>query len=292
MTTLKNRNTLFVLHGMMLILILTGCFKELDPNEFGGTPTSRLVIQGMITDETKRHSVILSETKEAAGNDPAEKVSGASIEIIDGTLVYPLMESDTLPGVYLTDEDVTGEIGKTYTLTVVLDGEIYTASDRMVPVTPFGPGDELFEAPNRLDDDFPDHPEVFELQFAKVRYGTAAPSRQLLFAHDPIVNGLRQAIFYEFPRIDPHGFLLNFSGASPTLVIEEGSEIIQFKSSLSDEHYEFIRAVFAETQFRGGIFDVIPGNAPGNISNGGLGFFGASAVISRTLIVTEDNLDQ
>ena len=103
---------------------------------------------------------------------------------------------------------------------------------------------------------------------------------------------MRQAVFYEFPRIDPHGFLLNFSGANPTLVIEEGSEIIQFKSSLSDEHYEFIRAVFAETQFRGGLFDVIPGNAPGNISNSGLGFFGASAVISRTLIVTEENLDQ
>ncbi len=290
MTLLKNRNVYLILPGM--ILMLAGCFKELDPDEFGGMPTGRLVIQGMITDETKQHGVILSRTKKVATNDEAERVKGANVEITDGILVYPLVESDTLPGVYLTAEDVTGEIGKTYTLTVMLDGEIYTASDEMVPVTPFESGDNLFESPNRLDDNFPDHPEVFELQFAKVRYGTTAPSRQLLFAHDPIVNGLRQAVFYEFPRIDPQGFLLNFSGANPTLVIEEGSEIIQFKSSLSDEHYEFIRAVFAETQFRGGLFDVIPGNAPGNISNGGLGFFGASAVISRTLIVSEANLDQ
>ncbi|MEM9340065.1 MAG: hypothetical protein AAGA66_15115 [Bacteroidota bacterium] len=75
-------------------------------------------------------------------------------------------------------------------------------------------------------------------------------------------------------------------------MVKAGVSIRQFKASLSDQHYSFMRAVFAETQFRGGLFYVIPGNVPTNVDNGGLGFFGASAVISRTFTVTEAHLDR
>lgn len=202
------------------------------------------------------------------------------------------MRPGTLPGVYLTGPNVTGEIGRTYSLTVEVDQTVYTASDVMAPVTPFEPAETLFEQPNRVDNDIQDGSGLSELSFPKVRYGVSSPSKQVLLAFDSTTNAFRQAIFYEFPRIDPQGFLLNFSGSNPTLILAPGTTVIQFKFSLSTPHYNFVRAVFTETRFRGGIFDSVPGNAPGNISNGGLGFFGASAVARRTFTVKEADLEQ
>lgn len=282
-------------HSLLLMFftgIVTGCIEEIDLNEINGPTSGRLVIEGGITNETKQHSILLSRTKVAVTNTPAERVSGAAVAITDGINRFVLEEIDTIPGIYLTGPNVAGEIGRTYVLTVMVDDITYTAEDTMEPVTPFGSVEELFELPNRVEDYLEEGQGVYEHQFPKVRYGVAAPSKQTLFSYDSIANGLRQAVFYEFPQIDRQGFLLNFAGTNPTLILEVGSTVVQFKSSMSRAHYDFIRAVFAETQFRGGIFDNIPGNAPTNVSNGGLGFFSASAVITRTFTVTGDNLDQ
>ena len=274
------------------LFFCTTCVEIVDLSELNEPTSGRLVIEGLITNERKQHFVILSRTKQAVSNTPAEKVSGAILAISDGTNEFMLSESDSLEGVYLTDANVAGEIGKTYTLRVKIGQTIYTASDIMEPVTPFRSTEELFEQPNRIDPLIDESIPVYELRFPKVRYGVSAPAKQFLFSYDSVAKGLRQAVYYEFPRIDPQGFLLNFSGTNPTLVVEPGSTVVQFKASLSSAHYDFVRAVYAETQFRGGIFDNIPGNSPGNIDNDALGFFGASAVISRTFVVTKNNLDQ
>ncbi|TRX60030.1 DUF4249 domain-containing protein [Fulvivirga sp. M361] len=279
-----------------LPLLFVACVEEIDLNKLNGPVSNRLVIEGSITNEMKPHAVILSRTDVAIPDAEVkkDKVSGASVEISDGVNSYILNESDTLPGVYFTAPDVKGEVGKTYTLTVEIGQTTYTASDSMEPVTPFEPTDELFALPNRVEefDNIPGVTDVYEHRFPHVRYGTAAPSKQVLFAYDSVISGLRQATFYEFPRIDPQGFLLSFQGDNPRLIIEEGSTIVQFKSSMSIAHYLFVRAVYAETRFRGGIFDVVPGNAPTNVSHDGLGFFSASEVISRTFTVAQADLDQ
>ncbi|MEM9859050.1 MAG: DUF4249 family protein [Bacteroidota bacterium] len=280
------------LYPLLLPIVLVACIEKVDLNEINGANSTRLVIEGSITSEMKHHAVLLSRTNVAIPDTDPERVIGASVEITDGIDMYELIENDTLPGVYLTTNEIAGEVGKTYTLTVELNDTTYTASDHMEAVAPFEPKEQLFELPNRVED-FDDIEEegFYEHRFPHIRYGTSVPSRQTLFAYDSTVAALRQAVFYEFPRTDPQGFLLGFQGDNPTLIIEEGSTIIQFKSSMSTAHYLYVRAVYAETKFRGGLFDVIPGNAPTNISNNGLGFFSASEVISRTFIVKKENLE-
>ena len=46
----------------------------------------------------------------------------------------------------------------------------------------------------------------------------------------------------------------------------------------------YFRSMLMEIEWQGGIFDETPSSLPTNISNGGLGFFGVSAVLSDTLI--------
>src|SRR5690606_37996551 len=97
-------------------------------------------------------------------------------------------------------------IGKTYTLSVQSNGQIYSASSTMQPVTPFSPEIEIFRAPNRIENPIPDNFDIFEVQFPKVRYGVAEPSKVLYYAVEPVNNTLRSAFHYEFPGVDPQGF--------------------------------------------------------------------------------------
>lgn len=279
---------------LLLCLFFTGsCIEEVDLDKINGPTSNRLVVEGNITDEQTAHMVKLSRTNTAIPKEAASGVSGATVTITDGTTTFLLQEVDTLPGIYLTDDTVQGEIGKTYTLTIILEEESYSATAIMEASTPFEPIENLFASPNRLDYGIEGNFEVLEWQFPKIRYGALAPAREVLVTQDPIQpQNTIQTFFYDFPGIDPDGFLLNFSGSDRSLFIQEGSVITQYKYSLSNEHYQFIRAMYSETQFKGGVFDRIPGNVPTNISNGALGFFSASAAMSRTFVVTKGLLGQ
>lgn len=284
---------------MMLVRILLlwivfsvfGCIEQIDLSEINGATSGRIVVEGTITNEMKSHLVKLTRTNVAIPDTAAEAVSGAVVTINDGLATYLLQEIDTLPGIYVTGENVQGEIGKTYTLSVQSDGQLYTASSTMQPVTPFSSEKEIFRAPNRIENPIPDNFDIFEVQFPKVRYGVAKPSKVLYYAVEPVNNTLRSAFHYEFPGVDPQGFLLNFQGQNERIFVEDGTEIYQFKYSMTDEHYEFMRAVYAQTYFKGGLFDRIPANVPTNLNNGALGFFEASAVIHRTFAFKKKMLD-
>lgn len=272
------------------IVVVSGCIEQIDLTEINGNTSGRLVVDGEITNEQKAHLVKLTKTNIAIPEGPAERVSGAAVFISDGLNIYPLHEIDTLPGIYATDESVQGEVGKTYTLTIQADGMLYTGTSTIQPVTPFTEEVEIFRAPNRLENPIPDNFDIYEVEFPKVRYGVAKPSKVLYYAPDPVTDSLQSAFHYEFPGIDPQGFLLNFQGHNERIFIKDGTEITQVKYSLTEENYEFMRAVYAQTDFKGGLFDRIASNVPTNMNNGALGFFSASAVISRSFIFRKDML--
>ena len=275
---------------------LSGCTEEIDLDEINGPHSNRLVVEGSVTTLKTRQMVKLSRTGPAIINTtvdlaPHEKVSGAEVTINDGSNLFPLQEIDSLPGIYLTKDSIKGEVGKTYTLTIEVEGKQYQGSSTIVPATPFDPVEKLFSIPNRLQNPIYQNFEIFELEFGKVYYGVSAPSRQTLVSQNPVDSMLMSASFYEFPGIDPQGFLLNFAGDNEEIFFKEGATILQIKQSMTPEHYEYIRAMYDETHFRGGVYDRIPGNVPTNMSNGALGFFSASEVISREFVVTKELLE-
>ncbi|MFW5726204.1 MAG: hypothetical protein ACOCX0_07130, partial [Bacteroidota bacterium] len=64
-----------------------------------------------------------------------------------------------------------------------------------------------------------------------------------------------------------------------------GSVVMFSKYSLNNEYAAYLRALLSETQWQGSLFETARANLPGNISNGGLGYFSACAVIRDTLNV-------
>jgi hypothetical protein len=275
---------------LVLLMVVTACVEPIDLNELSSAPTGRIVVEGLITNEAKAHLVRISRTDVPIPRSAPAGVSHARVSITEGRHTYLLHEIDTLPGTYATADTVQGEVGKTYTLRIEADGQLYTGSATLEAVTPFPSIEETFRTPNRVENPLPDNVDIYRIEFPKVRYGVAAPSRVVYRAQDAITQELLHVFYYEFPGIDPQGFLLNFQGQNARLILAEGSRIYQDKYSMTPENFAFIQAVYAQTVFKGGLFDRVSANAPSNLSNGALGFFAASQVISRSFVFRKDLL--
>jgi len=64
-----------------------------------------------------------------------------------------------------------------------------------------------------------------------------------------------------------------------------GTIVHREKESVNALYGEFLRGVLSETDWRGGMFDVLPGNARTNLAGDAIGFFTASDVIRDTVVI-------
>ena len=65
-----------------------------------------------------------------------------------------------------------------------------------------------------------------------------------------------------------------------------GTIVTRTKESVSKGYEEFLRGMLSETIWRGGVFDVMPGNAFNNFdSDLALGYFVAATVIRDTVVL-------
>ncbi len=108
---------------IIFALLLSACTEPYNTELEGSF--IRFVVQGSINDELKAHQVSLTKSADYFANTAATRVSGANISIYDGENTFSLHEVSD--GLYETDT-IAGEIGKTYTLTINSNGEIYEAS--------------------------------------------------------------------------------------------------------------------------------------------------------------------
>ena len=259
--------------GFYLLISLSSCLEEISIEEYVGEPSGRLVVEGLITNEKKAHFIKLTRTTNVIPKAPANPVTGASISISDGDTIFLFAEKETGSGIYLTDSTVQGEAGKTYTLNIVVDGKTYEASDKMEPPNAFDKSD-LLSIYFR-----PDKSGGYVNQLFTVAYGADSPSMVSYAIVNPRPQDKYTEIwYYTFPGADVDNII-----PTPTESLEfvQGTIFRQVKYSLSNEHYLFLRAVLLETKYAGGILGSVRANVPTNISNGGLGFFGACSVTER-----------
>lgn len=123
-----------------ICIFLAGCIDPL-PVEYA-SGESALVVDGMITDEAGSYTVKLFRTIPLLGDTLPERVTGASVWIVDDEEnTYDLEE--TAPGTYKTDPaHLRGEIGKSYTLRFITrDGKEYASGDE--PLLPAGEIEDL-----------------------------------------------------------------------------------------------------------------------------------------------------
>lgn len=122
-----------IITAFLLCLWLSSCIDPYHP-EINGDVDGQLVIEGMITDQPGQQRVYLSTTNSFtdANQNLLKKVSGARVEISDDEGNVFVLEETLRPGVYATDPDVKGVIGRFYRLKVESGGKEYLSEPELL----------------------------------------------------------------------------------------------------------------------------------------------------------------
>ena len=314
---LKNIKLIYIPIFCLLIATLSGCYDALSNDEIAmGEHTPRLVVDGMITTEPGPYYVQLSLT-----NKPFQLYAGGYAPVTDATVtisdeegnvdvltpfaaIYPVVDGkgkrpyDTWGdvGYYQTTTNMRGAPGKTYTLTVVYNGETYTATTTMpasVPELELQHEDRYempfiyFDEPQREDNYY-----MFYYQSFK----NGSPSRSNYLVHETIPSNLWSTFSFKtvlfndvnlparVERLDIYEGT-NYQVYADTTLFDPDSTMIEMHS-VRQEVYDLFKAIEQQKKNDGGAFYGIPANLPGNLSNGALGFFRASAISRKTIPFT------
>lgn len=100
---------------MILAFAMFSCREEIIIDLEEGSPL--IGVEGSITDEYKRHEVILSYTADFYNAEEIRMITGAKVVVTDGVDTIPYWEQADQPGHYLTDS-VAGKKKTLYTLLV------------------------------------------------------------------------------------------------------------------------------------------------------------------------------
>jgi len=263
-------------YGLSILLVLvlfSSCEEKIDWN-LKTRSLPLLVVEGSITNEKKAHTVKISRTV-SIPNLPPEPVSGALVAITFDDSVVFLQEDLLAPGLYKTDPNLRGVAGKTYGLYIRYQGHEFSANDYMPPVGSLGllryhkitETDNLYE----LNDNQSDDPALVSVY---LDWSWMVPPE-----NKP--DAKAYLYFYTLNSIDVNEF---FKPDKERVVFPVGTIVVRRKYSLSPHYQEFLRSMLMETEWKGGIFDVLPANVNSNIEGNAVGFFSASTVISDTLI--------
>ncbi len=283
----------------LIFLGFAACLQPLDWEE-AENPSGRLVVEGLITSERTVHTVKLTRTQAVIVDTLPEMVSEAQVIIGDGEQEFHLQE--TAPGIYQTDT-LQGEVGKTYHLTVRWNDQTFEAFAEMVKAQPAEPV-AVFKWDDRLQ--LPEGVTYFQFLY-RDNFGAPAPYRYRVFSEIPenvadyyppdwtVPNWIKRRMdsgdlitadstFYLHPGLEPPAIFAY--GETNVSGVTYGSRIVELFYSMTDEHYNYVRAVLSETEWKGlGPFSYISADVPTNLTNGALGFFAASDVLRVEQVV-------
>jgi hypothetical protein len=190
-------------------------------------------------------------------------------------------------GVYQSDSTLQGEVGKSYTLTVISEAKTYKGTDRMEPVGSFNAQrDNLFIFDKYL---FGNPQRGFTLEPPLVFFGAEQPVKSRIYFKNPTIATERkvnaETVVYSFPGVEADGLIPR---TASVFKFQSGDTIIQSRLSMSREHYLFSRALLLQAKYFGGVLGAVPADLPTNMSEGAVGFFSASAEVSRAIIINKE----
>ncbi len=267
------KNSAFLPAFIMVLSIAFGisCMEivEIPINE----EPQKIMIEGRIHDGPGPYQVNVRTTTEiyATGDFPA--VENAMVTISDdlGT-VDTLLE--VAPGVYETSL-IQGAIGRSYSLDVKTGDKQYSASAEMKRVNPI---DTLLyvylDTIPFLDTGY------YVIAVAQEAAGLGDYYRFLFYQNDSLYDDPND-IWYTDDRL-ADGNLAFFQFPYD---VQLGDTVRIDVWSIEKPEYDYYYSLQSQANSAGNPFGSPPDNVKGNISNGALGFFGANAIRSSSVII-------
>lgn len=260
---------------IVIAMTATACEEQVDW-ELNASENDLIVVEALITNELKSHTVKLSGTIQNLNETPMP-VSGAVVAVSDGENIALFHEFPGGSGLYHSDT-LQAVINRTYQLYINHQDREFTAVAQMVPATPLKPisfrlvnQQTNFYEINYQDSNEPSMKEYW------ISWGHLPGFQEL-----PVDETVARAFHYTLESIDVNQA---FSPEQEKVHFPAGAYVLRKKYALSEAHQEFLRTFLSETEWRGSVFDVQKGNVRTNLSEGAVGFFAVSTVVADTTIV-------
>jgi hypothetical protein len=277
-----------VLLMALLSMLIFSCVERIDI-ELDDSYT-RLVVDGSMTTDTTAHTVLLTKTTSYFYNQSAPPVTGARLQISDGTDAFQLYEES--PGVYRTDHYVYGKPGKTYTLNIKLATQIggytdYTAISTLYPVSnldsvslafhPDWSDNGIWEVKCYVQD--PPTEDFYRFIISKNWQSLSDTLNEWFVTDDRFFNG-------SYAYGAPIAYLTQDKNDE---ILAVGDTVTVEMNSIGSGYANFIWDAQSEVRGSNPLFSGPPANVKGNINNGAFGFF-ATYSVSRFYTVVTDSI--
>lgn len=263
------------LHWQLLLVIavaFTSCEKviDIDLNDV----EKKYVIEGVLTDADGSAVVQISQTKNFSDDNQFVGITGATVTIADGEGNTTIL-NETATGIYGSGS-LTGESGKTYTLTVDLDGTTFKAAATMpakVNLDSLYVIEEYFfgEVRKTANVQYQD-PAGLGQSYRFVQYVNGKKENRIYIRNDDYTDGNESTVKLFSPGDDEDDEL-------------KPGDLIRVDMLCIDEPVYKYWYSFLTGGAEGGSNNASPANPVSNISGGALGYFSAHTVQTKTVKV-------
>lgn len=274
------RNAIAIL---MISVTLVSC-EETVQLDLDQVP-QRIVIEGNLTDVPGRQFVRVTRSGGFYETGETNRVANAQVVGRDDSgEVIPFTHnpggSGDSTGFYLPSAGYAGTIGRTYTLTVVVDGQTYEAVDKLIRVTKI---DSMSYRPNFFRErDEPSDGKIWELLiYAKEPQDTEDNYLIKYYRNDSLVFNNETDVYV----FNDYGVGENIDGVPSAVYYAPGDKARVEMYSLSRDGFLFYSDLLTVLNSDGGMFSPPPANPRSNISNGAQGFFQVSAMSSKEIVL-------
>ena len=258
--------------SLISIILLAGCEEQFDW-PLNNKDSDLIVVEAVLTNENKNHRIKLTRPYTEQNQTP-EPVTGAFVVILTDTDTTGAIENPPGSGLYYTDS-MQAVVEKPYLLVIQYAGTPYYAFATQPPVEPledFVPI-EVSEGIYTIDfKESGDEPNYIQYYIDWQSVGNCANS----------TDCQAKQIYYDLKNIDVNK---QFKPEQEKVYFPAGTVVIRRRYSVSRRYREYLRGMLSETAWRGGLFDAFPANAATNLSEGAVGFFAVSTVVSDTTII-------
>ena len=109
------------IYFLLVGLIFIGCEEKIDW-KFPDQESGNLVVESIITDEYKKHEILLSLSQASMG-DASMAAIDADINLIGSNDIYTFTESQSFPGSYESDKSFAAKLNINYQLEINWNNE-------------------------------------------------------------------------------------------------------------------------------------------------------------------------
>jgi hypothetical protein len=246
----------------------------------------KIVIEGLLTNREDMQYIKVSRTADFYSDGNTPRVTDALVSVTDDEgnvleYVHNPGGNEDSTGFYFPSTNFAGVPGKTYHLSVTVDGATYEASDKLTPITPI---DSLTV---RLDEEEQADPED-EGRFYEVLIFTKEPQDEenfylfKFYRNDSLFYDNNTDIYFSDDKLLQE----NIDGI-PAPSHFAANDLARVEAySISRQGYVFYNDLSSLlNNDSGGMFGPIPSTPRTNLTNGALGFFQVSAVRVEEIIV-------